>query len=308
MRRLQKPLSWLLGIAGVALVVWYFGPANVPRMLQEVGVSGILQWALITVIARVFLAETTTAPLRTLGFSLRRRDAFWIGWLRTFANQVIPAAGVVAYVQAIRSKTTISWSEVAALAAPQFVLVAAALGLVGLVAVFYNIEALETSRYLPLIALYSATIVAALLVWQRAHALISLLPQSIAVRVATTSDALRKMAQRPTLVLLVIACHVSAILLRGLRMWLLFEAAGIHLELQQMILIVAVAESSMLIQLTPGGLGVREGAVLAGAMLVGVPTEAAAGVALLDRLFVILITTLLTPPAILVLRSSSREA
>ena len=88
-------------------------------------------------------------------------------------------------------------------------------------------------------------------------------------------------------------------------MWLLFAASGMPLEWNEILLVVAVAESSILVQLTPGGLGVREGAVLAAALLVGVPTELAAGVALLDRLLIVAVTALLTPPAIVILRGSA---
>ena len=111
MRRLVKPLSWVVGLAGVIAVIWYFDPANIPRMLENTGWSGAVSWAAITILARIFLAETTIAPLSVLGYSMRRGDAFWIGWLRTFANQVFPAAGIVAYTQAIRHRVGISWSE-----------------------------------------------------------------------------------------------------------------------------------------------------------------------------------------------------
>ena len=127
------------------------------------------------------------------------------------------------------------------------------------------------------------------------------------VGIEATSEALRKFAARPMLVALVVSCHIATILLRGLRMWLLFGAAGVSLDWQEALLIVAIAESSMLIQLTPGGLGIREGAVLAGALLAGAPTEVAAGVALLDRLFVIAITTMLTPPAVVALRTTAGD-
>lgn len=297
-----KPLSWIAGIAGVVGVFAYVGPSNLPQMMRAVGFSGVLAWAAITLLARVILVETTTAPLRALGFNLRRSDAFWVGWLRTFANQIFPAAGVVAYTQAIRSKVGISWAEIAALAAPQFVLVAAALGVVGLAALYFNLEALQGISIVALAAIYGGVLLAALLISHGAHSVITLLPKSISARIETTSEALRKFAARPTLVMLVVSCHVATILLRGLRMWLLFGAASVALDWREALLIVAVAESSMLIQLTPGGLGIREGAVIAGALLAGVPAEVAAGVALLDRLFVIAITTLLTPPAVVALR------
>ena len=128
MRRLVKRLSWLAGIFGVVVVVWYYGPENIPDLIRSVGFAGLAGWTVATILARLIHAETTRAPLQVLGFPMRLSTAFWVGWLRTFGNQVFPTAGVVAYTQAIRKKVAISWSELVALAAPQFVLVAAALG------------------------------------------------------------------------------------------------------------------------------------------------------------------------------------
>ena len=278
---------------------------NLPNLLRSIGVGGVAAWAALTLIARIIQAETTTAPLKALHHTMRRSDAFWIGWLRTFANQIFPSAGVVAYTQAIRQKTSISWSEMAALGTPQFILVAAALGCVGVFAVLSNGPLLAESFY-PLLLTYFAIVVGAIVITRGAPWLAQVLPDNLSERLAATSTALQKIARKPSLILLVVGCHVAAILLRGARIWVLFGSAGLVLDWTQILLLVAIAESSMLIQLTPGGLGVREGAVLAGALLVGIPTDVAAGVALIDRFFIIAIATLLTPPAVFVLRSSQK--
>ncbi|MBT8082188.1 MAG: flippase-like domain-containing protein [Gammaproteobacteria bacterium] len=304
MWRLLKPLSWFAGIAGLAVIISYFGVESIAAALRGVGLTVIALWMALTLVARIALAETTVAPLRVLGFHMRRSDAFWVGWLRTFANQVFPAAGLVAYVHAIRRKVGISWSELAALASPQFVLAAAALGVIGLVAALLNPQVLGERLWL-FLSVYGAVLVGALFIARGAHGLTGLLPQALGEWLGATSRSLQDFAQRPSLLLLIVACHAAAILLRGLRLWLLFEAAGIDLAWNEALLVVVVAESSMLIQLTPGGMGIREGAVLAGALLVGIPAEVAAGVAIVDRMLVIAITAVLTPPALLVLRSET---
>lgn len=306
MRRALKLLSWLAGLAGMVAVIWYYGPANIPDMLRSVGLVGITGWTAATLTARIIQAETTCAPLKALGFPMLRSDAFWIGWLRTFANQMFPIAGVIAYTQFIRQKVAISWPELVALAAPQFVLVAAALGVVGLCAVLGNLATLGQSKY-ALLAIYSAVLAGGLIITYAPPAFAGRLPVALAERVQTTSAALRRFIEQPSLVPYVIGCHIAAILLRGSRMWLLFAIGSVNLGWNEALLVVAVAETSILIQLTPGGLGIREGAILAGALLVGVPTETAAGVALLDRLFIVAITVLLTPPAIASLRSGAAD-
>jgi uncharacterized membrane protein YbhN (UPF0104 family) len=254
------------------------------------------------IVARVLHAETTAAPLRAMGYAMRLADAFWIGAIRTFAHQVFPTAGVVAYAQALRVTTRASWSELAMLAAPQYVLVVAALGLVGLLATACNINLLQHATAGFALA-FAAMVVASLMLTTGAPQLIGLLPKRMADRLDQTSAALRKFIDRPGLVSRVVTFHALAIVLRGSRIWVLFAAVAVNLDWREALLLIAVAESSILILVTPGGLGVREGAILAGAVLVGVAPEMAATVALVDRVLTIGLTVLLMPPAIAVINA-----
>jgi uncharacterized membrane protein YbhN (UPF0104 family) len=295
------PLSWLTGMALVAAVVVYVGPQQLTAMFRSIGVVGVLAWSAITIAARLVQTGTTVAPLSVLGFRVHYGDVFWMGWLRTFANQVLPAAGVVAYIKALRHKFDIPWPQLAALATPQFVLAAAALGIIGVAAVLSNLEAPDLPHVLLLTA-YGVVLLVAVGVARGAHTVLRVLPPFIAERLETTSDALRDLAKRPQLLLVVIASHTGTILLRGSRVWLLFAMVGYSLSWNEALLIAAVAESSILIQFTPGGLGIREGALLVGAALVGIPIEAAAGIAVVDRILMLAITALLAPPAVVALR------
>lgn len=296
-----KWLSWLAGVAGVLLIVGIFPPANLREMMEVVGVRGVAALVALTLMSRWVQTATTVLPMRTMGFEVRHLDAFWMGWLRTFANQVVPSAGVAAYAQALRYKTAISWSELAALASPQFLLVASALGLLGLVAVAVNIQLLGP-RSPELGIIYALVLVFSLLIARGATSFVDLFPAGIVQRLERVADSFHKFAQTPNLIATVVACHTGAILLRGGRLWLLVAAAGICLDWREALLLAIVAESSLLIQLTPGGLGIREGAVLVAATLLNIPIEVAASVAVFDRLLVVSLTALLTPPAIVFLR------
>lgn len=299
--------SWFVGIAVLAGMVWYYASEDFVGMAQGVGLDGIAAWVALTLAARVVQGETTVVPIRALGFRIRRLDVFWIGWIRTFANQILPLSGVAAYARAIRKNTQISWSELAAMATPQFVLAAAAVGVVGLVAVAANVG--HQGGGLAILALvYSVIIGLSLAMTHGAARVIRLLPASLSGRARQTAGALTKLSATPGLVIRIVVYHAVAILIRGLRVWLIFEAAGASLSWYEALLVIAIAESTLLIQVTPGGLGLREGAILAGAALVGVATSVAVGVAVLDRLLVVAITVVLTPPSIAMLRFGNRSA
>ncbi len=284
----------------------FFRPTGIAGSFRALGISGIVTWVALTIAARIAQGETTVLPMAAMGFRLPRAEAFWIGWLRTFANQIMPVSGVVAYAHAVRSRTSISWSELAALATPQFVLAAAALGVIGLVAVSVCTHYLGSSSAI-IAAVYAAILFASLAVTRGAAWVIDLLPAQLSERARLTSAALRKIAMTRGLILRLILCHAIVILLRGLRIWLLFAAVDIELSWNEALLVVAIAESTLLIQITPGGLGLREGAIIGGAALVGVPASIAAGVAIMDRVLVVALIALLTPPSIAMLSKSSSE-
>jgi uncharacterized membrane protein YbhN (UPF0104 family) len=70
---------------------------------------------------------------------------------------------------------------------------------------------------------------------------------------------------------------------------------------------IVIAESAALIQLTPGGMGLREGAIIGSAILLGVSPDVGALVALIDRLFIIGTTTVLAVPGLFIIRQNSAE-
>lgn len=293
--------SWLAGIVGTVGIFLYYRPEGFWDAVETIGIVGILSWVVLTLAARVSANEATVVPLAALGYRLSRMDAFWISWIRTFANQIAPVFGAAAYVHMIRRHTGIQWSQVAALGQPQILLVAAAIGLVGLVAMLVNYPRIGFSA-LGFAALYALVIVVTLAVSSGAHWLLEALPKGAAERVMGTSNALRTMAQSPRFVATMMLYHTVAVILRGARVWFLFAAAGISLDWAELLLVLAVTESSLLLNITPGALGVREGAILGGAGLLGIPAATASSVALIDRLFMVAITTLLAAPAFAVLR------
>ena len=300
-QQLSKILAWLAGVIAVAAIIAYVRPEAFARTVAAVGPQGLAAWLVLTLTARWLLVETTVLPLRVLGFGMGRADVFWVGWIRTLANLVLPMSGIAAYAKVVRDRAGISWSELAALAAPQLVLALGALGFVGLAATACSIERLQANgSYLGL--LYLAVLVLAVIIATGAAWFVELLPAALAQRAARTAAALRKLAAHPNLVVQVIVLHAAAILLRGGRMWVLFAAAGVPLDWRELLLVVAIAESTMLVNVTPGGLGIREVLVLGGSALVGVPAPVAASVALADRLFMIATTALFSAPAFAYLR------
>jgi uncharacterized protein (TIRG00374 family) len=123
------------------------------------------------------------------------------------------------------------------------------------------------------------------------------LPRAVSQRVSAASDSFGRLASNPKLIISLVVLHAAATLLRGTRIWLLFGSVGAGLSWQEALLIVALAEATVLIPITPGGLGIREGIIIGGAALLNIPTDVAVAVSLIDRLFVVALTGMMAAPA-----------
>ncbi len=304
MSRQTHVLSWLIGLAGILFIVWFIKPDNLAESIRLVGIQGTITWFSVTLIARFLMVEITVAPLTVLGFHLLRRYAFWISWLRTLSNQIFPFLGIALFIQQVRKRTGIPISQLASLTTPQVFLSGLAVGIIGLIATTSNAEILGPAK-LPLWLAFA--LLAGGMLWAPLGMpwLIDMLPQRLSSRANSAAASFRKLATHPNLLLKLLLLHLTLILIRGSRIWVLFAAVEIDLEWRQILLLIALAASTGLVRVTPGGLGLREGAIVGGAALLSLPLQIAATVAIIDRFFVLGLTALMAVPAAALLRDNT---
>lgn len=296
--------SWFLGLLGVAVVVWYFRPSTFAAQVETIGVAGGAGWFFLTLCARFLLVEVAALPIRVLGSSIRRADLFWIGWIRTFVNQIIPFLGLAIYTREVKRKANIPWAEVLALSTPTVLLAATALSAVGLLAVAVNSTYMGGS-VVPMLIAFAAVGSCSMFVATHAAWVIDRLPIAKYMFAGQSAAAFRKLSEGMHLLAGLIMLHILAILVRGARIWLLFMLLGAEISVTEALLVIVLAEATTLFQITPGGLGLREGAIIGSAVLLEIPAELGAAVALIDRLFVVATTTFLAIPGYVLVRRSS---
>lgn len=306
MSRRVHIIWWSIGVASLAGIVWYFRPDNFISSLQRVGLIGVTGWLAATLMARLLITQVPMSLLRTLGYELNRLQILSIAWLRTFSNQIVPMTGVAVYIQQIRNQSGASWQDLAAASSQQFFIGAGGLGIIGVLAVLCNVQ-VTANATVPLLLVFAGLASVALAAALGVSWVIRKLPHVLVRRFAAASESFSKLASFPKLIISLVSLHSAAILLRGARIWLLFAAVGVGLNWREALLIIALAEATVLIAVTPGGLGVREAIIIGGASLLDIPTDIAVTVSLIDRLFVVGLTGIMTIPSALYLRRSSQQ-
>lgn len=302
--RLAKFLLWMLGVLALGLVATFAGWGTITSTIQSLEISTLLLWLCLTLIARLLLGETSVLPLAVLGHHLSRAEAFAIGWLRTFGNQVLPLSGAAYYIHFLRTRLRVPWGELGAMASPQYVLSGAVVCAMGVGAVIINAGGLGAVAMI-LAMVYAVACIMLLLIHFRPMKMVGLMPRSMRNSLQGLTNALEQFSEAKRSSLLVLACHFGAFFARGARLWLLFWAMDMNISPQELLLIVTLAESTLLLQFTPGALGLREGAVAGGAALLGLSAPQAAGIAVADRLILVAATTLFSGAAAIWLSKSS---
>lgn len=289
--------AWLAGLLCLVLIVWLSGWEDFIERLKLLRAFHIFSWVTITLCLRFLMAETLLLPVRALGFRLTRMQAFWLGWVRTFFNQVIPVSGAAYSAVYLNRAAGMRWSEIAALVSPQFLLAAETAAILGAVATIFCSAQLGGAAA-PVLGGFVGLGLLAMAANSRAILAFGWLPAGVRERFSKGIEFLSKYRKEKALILKLAVCHLGVFICRATRLWVLFVAVGAQVTLAEAILFSAAGSLTLIIQVTPGGLGLREGALLGVGLLMGLDVRMVASVAVLDRLLMVAIISVLTPPAI----------
>lgn len=306
-REFLKLGSWVGGVCTVIAIAYFYGFSDLLQSLLTIPLPVVVAWVGVTLFMRVLLTEALVLPLGALGSPLRRLDVFCMGWIRTFFNQIIPMTGMIYLAGFIRSRSAMAWSRIAALGSPLFLVASQATAIVGIIGVALNAAALG-SLAAPVGMIF--VLVAAIATVLNSSALYRshLFPRALPHAIEGGSEALDALKRQPLLALQIFLFHVLVLLLRGFRLWILFLAFSIDVSYQSILLLTALGSIALLVQITPGGIGVQEGILIATSYLMGIDPEIMAGIALIDRLLTVLLVVILTVPSAWYLHGRNRAA
>lgn len=297
-------VSWLAGLGILALIILLVRDLELSLVLSFFTHAVVLPWLALALLARLLIVEILARPILALGYPVSRMALFWLSWLRSFANQFIPVSGVALVAGYCKRVCGLNWGEISALSSPLMLLSMATSGTLLTGAVIINHAFFGWYAWpLAVAAILATTMVTALIM--NGPRLLAWLPVRLHRRLGTLERALRIFAGHRQLMARLVLFYGLLIMLRGLQLWLLFAlGTDLSLSLPEIILLIAISEISFLVPFFPGGIGIREGALVATALLLGLNIETVALVALINRFFGVGIVAFMALPAYLMLNKS----
>lgn len=281
----RRVISIVLPIGVLALLAFvgrkYFGELH---RLVDASPPLVAIMVAAFVAARIIYALVVKLALERLRHHVGLWELYLLTHIMSYANLFLPRVGLGAPALYLKFKHNISYAVFGSLFLPALVLHVAAAGLIGLVcqAILWRTTP-EIVDY-RITALFECVLLAGL-----GAALIRVpIPARFQGRIAQFArrlmDAWKTLGTTWDLIGKILGLRVAFLLVNAARLYAGFRAIDVDVSFTGVVIASLLADLSMLVAITPAGLGLREAVVAFSAHVLGVEPSAALSVAILDRL------------------------
>jgi uncharacterized protein (TIRG00374 family) len=285
-RLYARRVAYGLGVASIgALVAYVLSQDDLLSALGEVSLLDLVAMVAASILAAALQGWQFNTLARMFDLDLDTPEWFGLTIGNTMVNYLVPArAGLVvraAYLKRVHSLSVTAYAALTALLLLMSVSVASILGLLG----FALHRSASGSSAASLGLVFVATLVISLsLVLLMPHAL-RLSPRM--ARLRDRADAFRSglltWRRNPRLATTFVATTALWILAQATRLWIAFRSVGVELSFAGVLMIQALVGVAFVVSLTPGNLGVKEGAIAFAAAALGIGSQLGLLVGLVDR-------------------------
>lgn len=283
----------IIAIAALALMVGYLATQrDLVSALRSVPPWTVAALVLISGVALLVQALQFRSALGIHAIDMPVKEATAVTAANTMANYYLPVRGGMvfraAYMYRVYRFPVAQYAAVTIAVTGLTILTAAAIGVVGLVLIGLTDGDVSTRALGVFAGIGAATAVAVGLVFGLSALFRG--DSRVARLMADFRSAMGLwLASRQQLASF-LGWTVLLFATQALRLWLSFEAVGVTLSFADMLVIQAMSAVAFILALTPGNIGIKEGAIVFAAGLLGVDPALALLASLLDRAAAILVT------------------
>ena len=285
-----------ISILALAIVYFYFH-ADSLKLILLIEPAEIVVLFVLAVLSFYTLSLQFYFVMKIFGIVLPFSEFFGLTLCNSMFNYYLPArGGLVVRALYLKKKYMFQYAHYVSLMTGSYLISFNVTAIFGLVlSILLYVSGYDTQRQLVFIfavlLLITVLFTAVILV---------LIKRNIALtgkRVLRILNDIRKgleyFKNNRALILNFVAVHLFFIVVMAVRLYWCFRSLGLRVGILQIMTVRALANFSMVISLTPGNLGIREGIIGYFTHVLGVPLSDALTAAALDRLIGVLITFVL---------------
>jgi uncharacterized membrane protein YbhN (UPF0104 family) len=219
---------------------------------------------------------------RALNAPLTVNEGIGLGVINTLANQLPFAGGLIAKGVYLKQRHALAYERFLSATGALYVCFVAVNGLVGLAVMTFLVLTSETQGVLPIYWGFLAMAASSALLWIPTRA-IDLLPSKWKRRLEEMLSGWQILSRDLLLVGGLVGLQTAATVVSAGRFWIAFHALSQDVTYAQCLLFSSATILTRLVNIVPGGLGVREGIVAGVASTLGFEPEVSAVAVGLDR-------------------------
>lgn len=248
----------------------------------------VLVYLLLSAVMTSYTVAYTFKNLMML-FKLPLKVWEWIGLSVTNSmyNYFLPFQGAALIrAQYLKRKYSFEYSTYAALTSGALLIGLLTAGFTScfLLLIKYFITGhLYKSIFIVVIFLFTFTLLLAIFLWFNNFRKISTKWVWLNRQLEIFFDGITFYKRNNSLLLRIVATNIALYLFMGLRLYFAFKVTGVQIDLVEIVVIQSVSVFSMILPITPGNLGIREGIIGLTSVMLNIPLEDAVLAASIDR-------------------------
>lgn len=281
----KTALRVLAGL-GMLAILLYLG-RHYLRDLRQIAHVSALWWAALAglyLVMRAFQGEVFRAAVGEMDIRLGVYESFMLAMVVSLTNLVLPRAGMGAPALYLKTRHGLGLAQFASLLLPTTVLQLTCIGLVGLLCQGYLYWRGIAAWNWPLAGCLAGLLLASLAMLA-CPARVNFAPTNrLTAFLRRFLESWELLRRNRRLMWYILLMNSGLLLVQGVRLWACYRALGYtHVSPAAAVVASFMGQVGMLVSVVPGGLGFREGAIMASASALGVDASISATAAVLDR-------------------------
>jgi len=284
----KKHLISIFFVLFLLVTGWYFYQhRNNLNLFANIGVGDIIVIAMLSVVTFVFLGIQFNTIIKVFNVPLEFKEWFGLTVMNTMVSYYTPVkAGVAVRAYYLKKIHLLSYSKYASLLATSYLinmLVASGTACCLCSFMYRSQSGLQWPALFLSVLLFTGTMGCVLLLIFF-MAFYSIEPRNALLKTfADIIDGFSMLRQNRIALGKTAGFQLILIIVMGLKLYWAFSAIGISVSYYNILIIQSLTAFTMIISITPGNLGVKEGIIGSFAYLLGIPASDAIFAATVDR-------------------------
>lgn len=296
MKKILSRIISVLVLAGLVIFAFFYLRNNLEtfRSLEIVSPFFLLMLILLFLTTYVFISNLTKVILATMNIAITNKEAFMLTIVTGFYNLITPfRGGLAARALYLKKNHQFSYTDFLSSVAASYVIIFLVASITGLSTAFIIFIEKQIFNWI-LVSIFSMVFLAmvSIIIFSKNLKESKNYFLNKIIRISNGWSIIKK---RPRVIIALCVISIIQLLISALMLKLQFSVFGFQISFIEALFISSIGSLSLIISITPAGLGINEAITVFSALTLGISPTQSLSAALLGRAIQIIVLFILGP-------------